>query len=117
MARRNQRRGDWLATDDYTGATKFASQLRKDFWGNYAARPLQRNVQEIASPINDPAPVPFYRGPSYEATPAGIGVTLPQYIGYTTVPTHLDSPAIQALGLTLDLGIPDMAISTTFVIR
>lgn len=115
MARRSQRRGDWLATDDYTGFTKYGSELKLDFWGSYAKKPLIRNLQEIATPLDDPGPVPFYRGPSYEVTPACVGEIAPRYVGLTTVPTNQDNMAFQALDL--NPAIPDMSIGCTFIVR
>lgn len=114
---RRGRKGDWLATDDTTGFTEYASKLRLDFWGNRTRRPLLRNLQEIASPLEDPAPVPFFRGSNYEATPAGVGVIAPTFVGNTTVHTNPNNAAFQALGLEFDLGIPDMAVGSTFVVR
>lgn len=115
MARRNQRRGDWLATDDYTGFTEYASRLKLDYWGSYAVRPLIRNLQEISSPLDDPEPVAFYRGPSYEYTPPCIGEVAPAYVGNTTVPTSSGNMAYQVLNL--NPAIPDMEIGCTFVVR
>lgn len=115
MARRNQRKGDWLVSDDATGFTKFASQIRTDFWGNKTAIPLERNLQEIATPLTDPAPLPFYRGPNYEYTPPCIAETAPQYVGNTTVPTNPNNMAFQVLNL--DPSIPDMVIGCTFTVR
>ena len=114
MARRGQKRGDWLATDDTTGFTCYASELRLDYWGNRTKIPLQRNLQEIAMPLNDPAPVPFYRGPSYESSDGCVGEIAPLYVGLTTVPTNFDNMASPVLGLGAGLG--DMAIGCTFVV-
>ena len=115
MARRKQRKGDWLATDDYTGFTRYASELKQDFWGSYAVKPLLRNMQEIAAPLNDPEPVPFYRGPSYESTPVCVAEVAPQYVGNTTVPTNPNNMAFQVLNLNPTLG--DMTVGCTFIIR
>lgn len=115
MARRGGRKGDYLATDDLTGFTTFASKLKRDYWGNYAVRPLKRNLQEIAFPLNDPAPVSLYRGPNYESTPTCIAETSPIYVGLTTVFTNINNAAIQALNLSP--AIPDMEIGCTFVVR
>lgn len=115
MARRNGRKGDWLATDDYTGFTTYASRLKLDFWGSYAVNPLLRNLQEIASPLNDPEPVAFYRGPDYEATPVCVGELAPLFVGNTNVPTNPYNAAIQALDL--DPGIGQMEIGCTFIVR
>ena len=115
MARRNGRPGSWLATDDYTGFTVYAEKLQRDFWDNYATHPLKRNLQEIASPLNDPQPVPVYRGPNYETTYACLGEVAPTYVGNTTIPTNQDNMAFQALNL--NPAIPDMEIGCNFVVR
>lgn len=115
MARRGGRKGDYLATSDYTGFTTYASKLKMDYWGAYAERPLLRNLQELAKPLNDPEPVAFYRGPNYEYTPPCIGETAPSYVGNTTVPTSNQNAAFQALNLSP--AIPDMEIGCTFIIR
>lgn len=112
MARRGQRRGDWLATDDWTGFTEYASKLKLDFWGNRSRIQLQRNLQEIASPLNDPEPVPFMRGPSYETSRGCVGELAPQFVGNTTVPTNPNNAAFQALNLHPGLG--QMSIGCTF---
>lgn len=115
MAPRYGRKGDHLATDDYTGFTTYASKLRKDFWGSYALNPLKRNLQEIASPLNDPRPVSLYRGPNYEITPDCVGDTAPLYVGNTTVPTNPNNMAFQVLNL--DPAIPDMSVGCTFEVH
>lgn len=112
MARRGQRKGDWLATDDYYGRTRYASQLKKDFWGAMTQYPLERNLQEIAMPLNDPYPVPFYRGPDYERYGSCLGELAPLYVGNTTVPTNTNNAAAQVLNLSP--GIGDMEIGCTF---
>jgi len=112
MARRNGRLGAWLATDDYTGITRYASELRRDFWGSVSKYPLQRNLQEIASPLSDPQPVSLYRGPNYEQTPVCVSETAPLYVGNTTVRTNPNNAAFQALDLAP--AIPDMEIGCTF---
>lgn len=112
MARRNGRPGAYLMTDDYTGFTRYASQLKRDFWGSYAQNPLKRNLQEIATPLNDPRPVPIYRGPSYEYTPACTGETAPIYVGLTNVPTNPNNMAFQTLDLAPSLG--EMVVGCTF---
>lgn len=115
MARRNGRAGDWLATDDYTGFTVYASKLKRDYWGNYAVRPLQRNLQEIAAPLADPYPVPFYRGSNYEITSGCDGEVAPPFVGVTNVRTNMNNAAAQALAL--DPSIPNMEVGCTFIIR
>lgn len=82
-------------SDDYTGVTHYASELTRDFWGAYAKRPLKRNLQEIASPLNDPLPVNPYRGPDYEYVDPSITTVAPQYVGTTSVPTNRNNAAIQ----------------------
>lgn len=112
MARRRGRMNQYLMSSDYTGFTHYASELHKDYWGAYAERPLKRNLQEIATPLNDPRPVPVYRGPDYEYTPACIGETAPFYVGLTNVPTNPNNMAIQSLNLFP--GIGQMEIGCTF---
>lgn len=114
MARRNGRKGNWLASDDYTGVTKYASVLQRDYWGNMAERPLKRNLQEIASPLNDPYPVEFYRGPVYEQVNPCDFELAPAFVGLTNVPTPQNF-AIQVLNL--NPGIGQMAVGCTFLVR
>lgn len=117
MARRHGRKGDYLAADDWTGFTVYGSQLRQDFWGNYTRIPLKRNLQEIASPLNDPQPVPVFRGPQYEAWPyTAFGFIVPLDVGDTNVPTNRTSAAIQALAqnASTSQGIGAMQIGSTF---
>lgn len=115
MARRSGRPGSWLMVDDTTGFVKYSSQLRRDFWGNMTAVPLKRNLQEIASPLNDPAPVPVYRGPNYEASDPCGGEVLRPFVSNTNVPTSQQNMAAQALNL--DPSIPDMSVGCTLVVR
>lgn len=114
MARRNGRKNQWLVTDDYTGFTKYSSEIKKDFWGSLTVKPLLRNLQEIAYPLEDPAPVPYLRGPSYEYSPPCVGETAPKFVGNTNVPTSPNNAAFQALDL--NPAIPTMEISCTFII-
>lgn len=116
MARRNQRKNDYLVTSDYSNTTIYASEAVIDFWGDVgkASEVLKRNLQEIATPLNDPYPVKLYRGPSYEKTNACDFETQPLYVGKTTKPF----PNNQVTSLFgLNLAIPDMAVGCTFVVR
>lgn len=99
MARRRGRKGEYLASDDLTGFTHYRSALKLDYWNNLVKRPLLRNLQEIATPLNDPRPVPIYRGPVYEHTEACDFELQPLFIGTTNVlsPSY---PSAQALGIT-----------------
>lgn len=115
MARRNGRKNDHLATDDYFGFTCYASKLKRDFWGAVAQKPLLKNLQEIAYPLNDPAPVSLYRGPNYETSPKCQAEVAPFYVGYTNVPTNPNNAAFQALDLSP--AIPNMEVGCTFVVR
>lgn len=112
MARRRGRNGDYLMTDDYSGSTVFASETKQDYWGNYGKKVLQRNLQEIATGLEDPYPVLIFRGPQYEITYACDSEAIPLFIGNTNIPTPNTSPATQALNL--DPGIGDMEIGCTF---
>lgn len=115
MARRNGRKGSWLATDDLTGFTVYAEKLKRGYYGEMAVKPLKRNLQEIASSLNDPQPVPFYRGPNYEVVPPCAGETAPPYVGVTNIPTSTTGIAAQVLNLSPSLG--QMAVGCTFLIR
>lgn len=97
MARRQGRPGDWLGTDDYLGVTRYQSQLRRDFWGQHAQKPLKRNLQEIATSLADPYPVFPVQAPGYEIVASVTAlVSAPTNVGVTTVKTNRMAPAIQA---------------------
>lgn len=98
--RRNGRKGDHLATDDYYGFTEYASRLIRDYWGSYSILPFKRNPQEMAFPLNDPRPVDLYRGPSYEVVNSATTRVVPTFVGNTTVRTNLKSAAYQAGAVT-----------------
>lgn len=100
MARRRGRPGDYLGTDDDTGFTVYFSQLRRDFWGNFTVSPLQRNLQEICSPLNDPTPVKPYRGPNYEVVDSTITTVQPTKVGTTNINTSHDNMAFAAGAVT-----------------
>lgn len=114
MARRGGKPGAHLATDDYTGFTVYADKLRRDYWGSLAVHPLERNLQEIASPLNDPQPVDVYRGPNYESSSPNVGYNAPKFVGNTTVPTNPYNAAIQSLDLFP--GIGDMTVGLNFIV-
>lgn len=115
MARRHGKKGDWLGTDEITGRTVWGSQLKRGYYGELAVKPFVRNLQEIASPLDDPAPVPVYSGPQYEITPVCVSETAPIYVGNTTVRTNVNNAAAQALNLSPSIGT--MKIGCSFVIR
>lgn len=100
MARRGQKKGDWLFSDDYTGFTVYASKIKRDYWGAYTVKPLKRNLQEIATPLNDPQPVKPVSGPNYETVNSATTGVLKQFVGNTNVPTDRDNPAYQAGAVT-----------------
>lgn len=114
MARRRGRPGSYLATDDTSGFTVYADKLQQDFWGNQTRFPLQRNLQEISSPLSDPYPVSVFRGPQYEQTTACQFELQPRFIGKTTK-AFIASQYGQLVNL--DPAIPDMAIGCTFLVR
>jgi len=119
MARRNQRKGDHLATSDYSGCTEYASKLVQDYWHQYglANEVLKRNLQEIASPLSDPYPVDIYRGPQYEPTTACTFELQPITIGNTNVPFPITAYTI-TYGLDQDLlAIPQMSVGCTWLVR
>lgn len=100
MARRNGRLGSWLATDDLTGFVVYGSQLKRGFYGELSRKPLKRNLQELASPLNDPTPVNPYRGPNYEIVDSSTTTVAPQFVGDTSVPTNRNNAAIQGGAVT-----------------
>lgn len=114
MARRGGRKGDYLASDDYSGNTCYASKLQKDYWGNMVLKPLLRNLQEIASPLSDPYPVSFYRGPVYEQTTACQFELQPTYIGTTNKPFP-NTNVTDLFNLNPSLG--QMSIGCNFIVR
>lgn len=114
MARRGGRRGDYLASDDYTGEIRYASEMRKDFWGNFVKKPLLRNLQEICTPLGDPYPVETFRGSTFEVTNPCDFEIAPATVGLTTRPTP-NYPAIQIMGW--NPGIGQMSVGCTFIVR
>lgn len=111
MARRNGRKNNYLASDDYSGFTCYASELQKDYWGNYVKRPLLRNLQEIASPLADPYPVDVYRGPVYENTTICQFELQPLFIGTTTTRTPI---TLTTFVLGFNPGVGTASIGCTF---
>ena len=101
-------------SDDYTGMTHYASELRRDYCGAWAKKPLKRNLQEVASPLNDPQPVDPYRGPTYEASGTCLGDVAPTYVGLTNVRTSISNMAYQVL---IDGGIGSWAIGCNFEVQ
>lgn len=114
MARRRGRPGSYLMSDDYTGVNTYREKLKQDFWGDYSRHPLQRNLQEIAKPLNDPYPVPVYNGPEYEQTNACDFELQPQYIGRTFIP--FPNTAYTNL-YQLNPSIPNMSVGCTLVVQ
>lgn len=118
MARRNGRPGDYLFSDDYSGNTVFASKVRSDFWQDYTAgKVLKRNLQEIATPLNDPYPVPIFNGSQFEQTTACQFEIIPLFIGNTNIPFPTGSAYVQAFFTDLDPAIPDMSVGCTLVVH
>lgn len=122
MARRHGRNGSWLATDDYTGFTVYANKLKRDYWGSYSVRPLQRNLQEIATPLDDPGAVSLYRPSNYETYVVSALSHVPTFVGTTTVSSKPDNMAYYVLfyqppaAPIITPGIGNMVIGSTFVI-
>lgn len=112
MARRRGKPGNYLYTDNYTGMTIYATQAKLDLWGARAKKPLLRNLQEISFPLEDPQPVPYTIGSSYETSIPCDYEVAPQYVGLTNVPTNPYNAAFQALNL--NPGIGSMTIGCTF---
>lgn len=104
MARRRGRPGEHLITDDNSGFTTYASKVTTDYWGNITRYPLERNLQEISSPLGDPYPVTMYRGPQYEKVNPCIFEATPVVIGRTNKPFLQTSAYAQAYNLHPTIG-------------
>jgi len=113
--RRTGRKGNYLMTDDTLGWSVYASKVKRDYWGNETTVPLLRNLQEIASPLEDPQPVPVYRGPAYEYFNPCDAEVAPTYVGLTNVPTSQSNMAFQALDLAP--GIGEATVGCTFIVQ
>lgn len=114
MARRRGRPGDYLLTDDYSGTTTYRSRVTEDYWGNFTRFPLERNLQEIASPLNDPYPVSVFRGPQYERTDPCDFELFPRFIGKTLIPFNTNN--VLSTVFNFNPAIPDMSIGCTFIV-
>lgn len=116
MARRNQRPGTYLITSDYSGCTTYGDRVVIDYWGNVgeSREILQRNLQEIASPLKDPYPVSLYRGPQYENVTQCNFEIQPSKIGKTNIP--FPNTAYTQL-FNLNPGIGTATVGCTFVVR
>jgi hypothetical protein len=115
--KRTGRKGNYLMASDYSGVTRFASQLKMDYWGQFGEPRLllERNLQEIATPLDDPQPVPIFRGGQYEYMNPCDAEVAPLYVGVTNVPTNQDNMAFQALDLAP--GIGTATIGCTFIVH
>lgn len=110
MRRRNRHRlGDYLMTDDYTGNTIYASEAKRDHWGNYGKKVLERNPQEDVRSLGDPHPVPVVRKQDIPTETCG---TLKLFIGQTNIRTPITSPG--AVNAVKSLG--EMEIGCTFIV-
>lgn len=120
MARRRGKLGEYLAVDDYYGKATYASRLRKDHDGYWSEKPLARNLQEIASPLNDPRPVPAVgRSADYEQYDICTLKTAPLYVGLTNVKTSQLSAALQSAVWSgySNQGIGDMEVGCSLIVR
>lgn len=115
MARRRGRPGSHLVVDDNSGFTTYVDKVKEDWWGNQTAYGLERNLQEISSPLGDPFPVSVFRGAQYEATNACDFETTPIYVGKTTRPFPQSSAYAQFVNLSP--GIGDASVSCTLEVR
>lgn len=115
MRRRRGKLGESLAVDDYTGFVTYRSRLRPDEDNFYSERPLKRNLQEIASPLNDPKPVDRVgAAANYETYDVCDLQVAPVYVGRTSVRTSTLSAAMQSQAYGIDPGIGDMEVGCSF---
>jgi hypothetical protein len=110
--RRRHRVGDYLVRDDITGTNIYASQATRDYLGRLTktsrADPVQ--PQLYARPVNDPQAVPIY-SPDTGIPPANLAWS--PTIGDTDVPTPSDGAAAHLF----DVGIGQMIVGSTFIVR
>lgn len=110
--RRRIKLGDYLVRDDLTGTNIYASQSTRDYLGRLTAVKRADPVQPqlYARPVADPQPVPIY-SPDTGIPPANLAWS--PNIGNTNVPTPSDGAAAHLF----DVGIGDMIIESTFIVR
>lgn len=107
------RKGDYLAVDDQTGVTYYASEMARDYNGNFVLRATMDPIQPqlFIKALNDPQPVAVFN-PAPPEVPASL--YQPAVVGDTLVPVP---PAPASFLFPYDLGIPLMAVGQTFVVR
>lgn len=107
------RKGDYLAVDDLTGITHYASQMGRDYNGNLTLRATMDPIQPqlFIRALNDPQPVEIFN-----PAPPEVQASLfqPAFVGDTPVPVP---PAPASFLFPYDLSIPLMAVGTTFTVR
>jgi hypothetical protein len=111
MIRNRHRIGDWLAVDDESGLTDYASNMVKRWDGAFVRLKAyeERHPQEFVRAKSDPRALFDVR--PVETLAAAMDVQ-PAFIGNTNIPTP-DAPASHLF----DRGIGDMAIGLTFIVR
>lgn len=111
--RRNIRQGDYLTVDDFTNETHYASEMTRDYLGNWVkatdADPIQ--PQLFARPVDDPQPVEIYQ-PLTGIPPASLFQSA--VVGDTDVPAPT-GPASHLF--PYNLAIPNMAVGSSFIVR
>lgn len=115
MAVRNRHRvGAYLMTDDQSGQTFYADDMRKQWDGLWVHKDHYepRNPQEFVKAKGDPYALKEVRPATYDQNIIN-GGAIPLFVGSTTVPTSMTGPAAHLY----DLAIPDMVVGTSFVVR
>lgn len=112
MIRRGHRRGDYLVRDDITGKITYASKITRDGYGFYTeARDADpRHPQEFIQSLRDPMPVELVLPQVPQPDP---DMTVPIYIGLTNVKTPMTGPG----AITYDVGVGEMEIGLSFIVR
>ena len=107
------RKGDYLAVDDQTGVTHYASEMARDYNGNFVLRATMDPIhpQLFVRALYDPQPVTVFN-PAPPEVPASD--FQPYYVGD---PTVVVPPAPASFLFPYDLSIPQMAVGSTFVVR
>lgn len=113
MPRRNKWKfGDWLVKDEESGITRYASEIKVDYRGQFVTKRYAdyEHPQDFISALNDPQPVPFTNTRSTEFEVCN---TRDLTIGETGIPAPGNGPADHLFG---PKGIGEAEIGCDFIV-
>jgi len=86
MIRNGWKKGDWLVIDSESGMTRFSSQLKKDYTGEYVSKQYAdyEQPQDFVKPLSDPRALPFSLPSDQNFV---VDVSASPTVGNTSVPT------------------------------